>query len=457
MSVLAEQLLATATSLAASLPPGADLDAALRSGHEHAKLEQLRLAGELRRLADTIGARISGDLDRRDDTDPGAEPVATRYGERSLADVVARAAGLPDAVAQQWCEVGAAVTSRVSLLGHTLPAERPWVGTALDHGGLSLEAAAMITRALRQLEDHTTVEERDWAEGFLVRESSDLTMRQLGRLCTELRDRFDQDGIEPREEDLRAKSGLKVSRTRDGLVRWTIDMDPETAGFATTALDARTAPRRRVRFEDPADPAWDPAVGDTRSLAQKRLEAFAGLMKGSLKADDGVVAGTAVTMVVTIDFEALKTGIGRATIAGVDEPICAKTARRLAAEADLIPMVLGKNSVVLDVGHATRLFTQAQRLALAMRDGGCAWPGCEAPPGWCEAAHNTAWRFGGRTDVSNGALLCPFHHRRLDQDGWELEVRKNIPYFIPPPWVDPARTPRRGGRQRLPDELAPSG
>jgi hypothetical protein len=86
---------------------------------------------------------------------------------------------------------------------------------------------------------------------------------------------------------------------------------------------------------------------------------------------------------------------------------------------------------------------------MAVRDGGCLWPGCTAPPGWCEVAHIVAWILFGPTDLENGILLCPFHHRRFDNDGWQFEWRDRIPYFIPPPWVDSTRLPRRAGRPAI--------
>jgi len=130
----------------------------------------------------------------------------------------------------------------------------------------------------------------------------------------------------------------------------------------------------------------------------------------------------------------------------VDERISAATARRLAAQAEIIPVVLGSPSEPLDQGRAVRLFTEAQRRALAVRDGGCVWPGCNAPPGWCEVAHIVAWMLGGMTDLANGVLLCPFHHRRFDHDGWEMRWIDGVLYLIPPAWVDPTRAPRRAGR-----------
>ena len=453
MSVLAERLVAVATALASSLPDGSDLDEALRAGHEGERLEQLRLAGELRRLTDAVGARVAGDLDRRGNDADGT--VAFRQGDRALPDMVSRVAGVPYATAQSWCTVGTAVTSRISLVGETLPPQRPRIGAALDTGDVTGEAAAIISRALTGLEEHSSVADRERAEGLLVQEAQVLTLRQLSRVCTQLRNRFDPDGIEPREDLLRRRAGLSRIQKPDGSVRYILDVDPESDGFLKAAIDARTAPRRRVTFDDATDPSADPATADDRTLRQLRLDALVNMARESLANDDGELAGTPVTMLITTTLEALQTGTGAAFLAGVDTPVSASTARRLACSANIILVVLGGESEVLDIGRAKRLFTTGQRLAMAVRDRGCTWPGCEAPPGWCEAAHaRNPWHAGGKTRLDDGTLLCPYHHHRLDNDGWTFELRAGVPWFIPPPWIDPNQTPRRGGRERLPENLA---
>ncbi|WP_432806393.1 HNH endonuclease [Microbacterium neungamense] len=62
-------------------------------------------------------------------------------------------------------------------------------------------------------------------------------------------------------------------------------------------------------------------------------------------------------------------------------------------------------------------------------------------------------RDGGGTDLSNGILLCVACHHRIHDDGWEIRIEGTgvtaTPVFIPPPWLDPQRTPRRGGRARF--------
>lgn len=54
----------------------------------------------------------------------------------------------------------------------------------------------------------------------------------------------------------------------------------------------------------------------------------------------------------------------RRSLDAIEHPISAATARRLAFEAGIIPIVLGGDSQVLEFGRARRLFTKEQRLAL---------------------------------------------------------------------------------------------
>ncbi|SJM55623.1 HNH nuclease [Gulosibacter sp. 10] len=127
--------------------------------------------------------------------------------------------------------------------------------------------------------------------------------------------------------------------------------------------------------------------------------------------------------------------------------IDAGAARRLAAHADLIPVVLGTDSEVLDLGRAHRHFTRAQRIALAERDGGCAF--CGLPPGMTEAHHIDWWYADhGKTDLDNGVLLCTSCHHRI-HEGWQVRV-------VHPPELPSASAPP-GGRSKTarPDAARP--
>ncbi len=108
-----------------------------------------------------------------------------------------------------------------------------------------------------------------------------------------------------------------------------------------------------------------------------------------------------------------------------------------AALAALPPVLGGPPAEPLDLGRATRTISPAQRRALAIRDGGCRFPGCSAPPIWCDGHHVIHWVDGGRTDLANLVLLCRRHHRAVHDGGWVIH-REHTGQFV---FTPPARAP----------------
>ena len=135
-------------------------------------------------------------------------------------------------------------------------------------------------------------------------------------------------------------------------------------------------------------------------------------------------------------------GFARADWVG---PISIDTARMLARDCTVTRILLDDNGVLLDCGKEARTATVPQRRALAVRDGGCAFPGCGTPSGWCDAHHIVHWNDGGPTDLDNLILLCGHHHRTLHHTEWRVEIgpdRKSV--FYPPMSVDPYQQPIGG-------------
>ena len=86
----------------------------------------------------------------------------------------------------------------------------------------------------------------------------------------------------------------------------------------------------------------------------------------------------------------------------------------------ILPAVLGGASEVLDLGRTRRLFSRAQRRALALAHPECQAEGCTVPATWCEAHHcRDPWARGGRTDLADGTLLCGWHHHRAHDDSYD--------------------------------------
>ena len=138
-----------------------------------------------------------------------------------------------------------------------------------------------------------------------------------------------------------------------------------------------------------------------------------------------VHGGTTTSVMVTLDLDTLLTGIGVATTSTGDR-VTAEQARRLACQARIIPVVLGRKGEVLDLGRSARLFSPAQRKAMAIRDKQCTDRGLQRPRRLVRGPPlETALVPGGRTDLADGKLLCSFHHHRAHDPAWETHHHSN--------------------------------
>jgi hypothetical protein len=156
--------------------------------------------------------------------------------------------------------------------------------------------------------------------------------------------------------------------------------------------------------------------------------------------------------VVTMEESTLRGATDRCGLTTFGTVVAPGELRRLACEAGVLPMLLGSRSLPLDLGREARLFSRAQRIALAHRDQGCAFPGCDRPPGWCEAHHINPWSQQGTSHLDNGVLLCGHHHRTIHNNGWKIRLKPDhTPEFIPPPHLDSQQQPRTNHRYRAAD------
>jgi hypothetical protein len=198
-------------------------------------------------------------------------------------------------------------------------------------------------------------------------------------------------------------------------------LDPEAGQMLVAALEPLARP------QDSQDP---------RSASQRRADALVELARRNLEGGQlPQSGGVRPQLTVTVDLDSLLGPGGLGGDAGWVGPLEPETCRRLAcdgavtrvlvtrhpisqggdgglaarlrAAARLLPPALGgAPTQPLEVGRTSRVVTAAQRAALAVRDGGCVFPGCDRPPAWCEAHNLRHWLHGGPTDLANLALLC---------------------------------------------------
>lgn len=75
----------------------------------------------------------------------------------------------------------------------------------------------------------------------------------------------------------------------------------------------------------------------------------------------------------------------------------------------------------LNHGRTRRIISAPQRRALEARDDRVCWmPGCDLTHE-LDGHHIRHWTQGGRTDLDNLILLCPYHHRLFHEGGWHLD------------------------------------
>ncbi len=158
-----------------------------------------------------------------------------------------------------------------------------------------------------------------------------------------------------------------------------------------------------------------------------------------------------VELSVLIDLPTLTSGIFEAgsiceTSSGV--PLPPETVRRMACEADLLPIVLSGDGLPLDVGRRQRLATAAQRRALRAIHRTCAHPNCDRPFDQCRIHHLDYWEHGGATDLHNLLPVCTQHHHSVHEGGWRVILHddRTTTWFPPGSHLD--RCHDHAGRTR---------
>lgn len=398
--------------------------------------------GALRRHVEAAFAPVAAEIARQSRVDLGKDSLAKKQGFRSPVALIQATTGSSVGDAMKLVQVGEATASRTSLTGEHLPAAHPHVADGVRAGRLSMATAAALVSVLDRSAVRVDDVRLDEAERELVAMAPGLRADELARLLARAEAALDPDGLEPKHEQARAERSLQILE-RDGRLRITGEVDIETGAPIKTAIDAMVSQALRANHDA------DDATRDQRTMPQMRADALAALCRHAIGCDQ-LSTGPTTTVIVRMTLDELQTGLGAAVIDGIDQPLPAAAVRRLACDLQLIPWIMGGDSEILDWGHGKRGFTRAQKLALALRDGGCAC--CGAPVAWTEVHHIQWWSKGGKTDLSNGILLCTACHHRIHDDGWQIRIDgvgvDAKVWFIPPPWIDRSQTPRPGGQRR---------
>ncbi|WP_426566801.1 DUF222 domain-containing protein [Angustibacter sp. McL0619] len=335
------------------------------------------------------------------------------------------------------------------LFTSALAAELQPTREALLSGAVSAEQADVVAGAVEALLPPTVpagvVPDDAVVQGqtFLLEQAAHFDPVQLRRLATHLQHRLDPeaDARLARDEDAQTRARALTLATTGGMVHVDGLLTQQCGAALRTALDALTAPQ----------PATD-GTPDPRSAAQRRHDGLQKLAEQAVTSPDllPTTHGSPYRIVVTVPHETLAATLDGSAVAGLPPailpdgtPVSSTTLATVGCTADLLPVVLDGAGNPLDVGRTQRSFTAKQRHALAVRDRGCTWPGCGAPPEWTDAHHLVPWSEGGPTDLQNAALLCGRHHRYVhgtSQTG--RLVDGEVTWDTGPPDTPPGGPPR---------------
>jgi len=345
-------------------------------------------------------------------------------------------------------------------------AGRPRVHEAAAAGRITLSQARAIRDVVEGLPDSLAQSQKDQAEELLLGAAERLPAEKLRGMTDQILDQVApqakdtpeqrQAKLELRDRRAAARRCFRFGVPLDGSIEFRGSL-PVLDGVRLKGLVESIAARDYRAAKDVADRAALAMTPDQRlaDALMKVVAAAQGTGAESGSGGGGIPAGGAQITVLMREQDLLDRAAGRGLLADGTE-VSAGELRRLVCDAGFVPVVLGGKSEILDLGRLRRLASPALRHAVGLRDGHCAFPGCEVPLHRCELHHARPWQDGGPTSLNNLVALCVRHHRLcepappgVDADGyarapdqWRIRMGLDgIPLFIPPSAYDAGARP----------------
>ena len=303
------------------------------------------------------------------------------------------------------------------------------VQAAFAAGRVNLAQVRVITEALDALPADLGAERLSKAERLILDEADHLSLRELRTygarllefLAPDIADQAEYQRLLEAERRAVAATRLSLRSRGDGTSEGSFRIPDHATGMLRTFLAAFTAPRRGH--------LQDTSTDEFASLPLERKQGigFVALLERVLTSDLPRHGGKATTVAVTIDHDRLVADVTAAGIAHLSTgtTITAGQARRLACQAGILPVVLGGQSQVLDLGRtaASSAPPSAWRWTCATRAAppwAAPCPPRSAKPTTSSPGHEAATRTS-----PTASLLCSFHHHRAHDPGWEATYHPN--------------------------------
>ena len=297
----------------------------------------------------------------------------------------------------------AAAAKRRSAMCDLLPA----VHDAMAAGTVSAGHADVLADVAATLDEKGRTDLQELAPALVTSATSTSVetyrrkVGELGRLLSR------DDGVGRHERQRRRRGVRRWVDQATGMCHTSLVLDPLTDAKVASALKAATA----AEHAKPDD-------GEPRTFDQLQADALVGLITG------GGARHGAPEVAVLIDYDTLRYGLHHQSVAesSTGQPVPPAVVRRLACDADIIPIVLGGDGVALDEGRARRVATREQRRALRAMYRTCGHPQCEVAFDACNIHHVDPWTPTGVTDLDNLLPLCSKHHHLVHEGGWQLTL-----------------------------------
>jgi hypothetical protein len=290
----------------------------------------------------------------------------------------------------------------------------PTIAAALRTGEISYQSTSLLCHLRDQLGEKREL----FVEDEMLEHARNLSVGQLRYLCRYARHVADPDGFFNEAEADFTRRRLDISQMGDGMFCVDAILDPVAGAAFKTALESLA---KRL------------GPDDERSHKQRMADSVGELVHHAM--DESRLPrrnGVRPHINLTTTLEGIKNELGAPPAdLELSLPISTRTLERIACDST-ISRVLLADSMVIDVGRATRVVSAPTRRALRTRDRGCRFPGCDREVSWSTPHHIDAWARGAPTKPANLVLLCYFHHRLVHEGGWQVVKAGRDFRFVPP-------------------------
>ena len=302
----------------------------------------------------------------------------------------------------------------------------PEVGEALRRGDLGVkhvQVLAGVAADYPRLLAHLQAAQTEIVELAIVSEPPQFR-RYLTALCLRLDPMAAAEDRKRRDREFYFRASVLM----DGQVRVDGMLPADVGGLLVAALESA---RRDCTDDAVSDAFGRPITGpqpvDFRAVGQRNVEALHRILSIAANVDGGLssVAGQRPSVSVTIPLETLTAEPGESVVCGwlerfgvPSQPISTDTARRLACDSALRPLVVDSQGQLVVFGSASRVIGPSMRALVVRRDRHCRFSGCRARID--EIHHVIFFSHGGPTRSDNLLGLCWHHHHLVHEGGWQL-------------------------------------